>query len=259
MNQQDYKTFSEAWATAHEVMPAGKVLSTGAMKLCIDALSQYPIDALLLAINKHVQLARFAPAPKDIIDLLESGNKRLTADEAWAMMPKDEFDTVVWTDEMAEAYGIAYGLIVDGDIIAARMAFKGAYTRLCDEALLIGRPAHWKACIGYDKSKIEPALQKAVAAGRITQERANKLLPPPAESGAIAKRISGKVTEMPSNDENLKARWGEILMAIADGQRKMAERECQKVIEREQDRECFDQCKRDMLKRVEAKLGGALA
>lgn len=255
MNQQDYKTFATAWANAHEVMPAGKVLSQGAMKLCIDALNQYPIEALLLAINKHVQSARFAPAPKDIIDLLEAHNRRPTADEAWAMIPKDEFETVVWTQEMAEAYAIAYDLIIDGDKIAARMAFKGAYERLCGESALMQRPITWSVCIGYDKAKIEPALQKAVAAGRITQDRANKHLPAPADSGLIAGLLTGKVTELPANNENLKKHWHGLGEALKAGLAKRDAAEKQRVIDAEQKRFEFEQKRQAQIDAVEAKLG----
>lgn len=258
MNTNEYKTFADAWANAHEVMPAGKVLSQGAMKMCIESLRHYPLDMLLLAINKHVQTAKYAPAPKDIIDLLEIANKRLTADEAWAMRPKDEFETVVWTDEMAEAYNIAYDLIVDGDLIAARMAFKGAYERLCNEAMLTNRSVVWKVCKGYDKKRIEPALQQAVLAGRITQERANKYLPSPMDAGPIAGLISGKVTELPANNENLKARWGELSQALLDGQKKMAEKDRQRVADNEQKRLEFENKKQAMLDRV-ASLQGASA
>lgn len=254
MTPNEYRVFAEAWANANEVMPAGKVLSTGAMKMVIDALSKYPLDALLLAINKHVQSARFAPAPNDIISLLESGNKRLSADEAWAMMPADESETVVWTDEMAEAYNIAYDLLADGDKIGARMAFKAAYTRLCEQAELIGRPMRWNIAIGYDKTKIESVLAKAVSAGWITQQQAQKHLPAPTDAGPIAGLLTGKVVELPSNAQHLKARWGGIKQAVADAQKRVDERERQKAEARAEERRQFERRRQEALARIEEKM-----
>jgi hypothetical protein len=223
MNQNDYTAFADAWANAHEIMPAGKVLSQGGMKAVIDALKNYPLDTLLLAINHHVKTAPFAPAPKDIIDLLEMKQKRLSADEAWAMMPKDEFETVVWTEEMAAAYDIAYDLIVDGDRIAARMAFKGAYERLCSEADLMSKPVRWKVALGYDKALIEPVLQKAVELGRISHESVQHYLPAPMDAGPIAGLLTGKVLELPNNAEHLRERWSGLKQALDDANKRVSE------------------------------------
>ncbi len=225
MNVEDYSKFAEAWANAHEVMPAGKVLSQGAMMACIEALEHYPLDVLLLAIKKHMQTARFAPAPKDIIDLLGVGMARVGADEAWAICDKAETETIVWTEEMIQARGIAADFIHDGDKIAARMAFKSAYERLCNEAVLLNKPVKWSVSIGTDKQATAEALRKAVEQGRITQERANNLLPGPMDGGLIAGLITGKVSELPDNNDNLKKRWKGLSLALAAGQAKMAEKD----------------------------------
>jgi len=254
MHKQDFNKFSDAWADAHEAMAAGKILSPRAMVSIFDDFEDYSIESVLAALKHHRKTAKFAPTANDIIELLEAGNKRLTADEAWAMMPHDEFETIAWTREMAEAYDIAGGILAEGDKIAARMAFKGAYERLCAEAVLMQRPVSWAVCIGFDKSRIEPALQKAVAAGRISQDRANKFLPAPMDVGPIAGLLTGKVTELPNNDANLKAKWGELKQAMADGQRKLAEKERQKLLEREQKRLAFEQNRQEMLSRVAKKL-----
>jgi hypothetical protein len=254
MNQQDYKIFVAAWATAHEVMPAGKVLSSGAMKMCIDALDSYPLAALLLAIKKHVQSGRYAPAPKDIIDLLEAHNKRPTADEAWAALPGSEAETIVWTQEMAEAYAIAYDLIIGGDRIAARMAFKAAYERLCSESNIMGRGIAWTVCLGYDKRQIEPALMKAVAAGRITQSSASKLLPASTDSGLIAGLITGKITELPANNENLKKHWRGLAEALKTGEKRLEERRRQRAESAGEKQLKFEAQKIEIMARIDAKL-----
>lgn len=254
MNPQDYKSFTDAWANAHEVMPGGKQLSQGAMQMVIDALKHYPLSHLMAAISKHVQIGKFAPMPKDIIDLLEFRNKRMTADEAWAMMPRDESETVVMTEEMAAAYDVAFDQIIAGDLIAGRMSYKAAYDRLCLEAVIKNKPVVWKVSLGHDKKKIEPALLDAVEAGRLSKEKVKDYLPTPMDGGPIGKLITGKVTEIPKNNEVLRGKWKELGQALKDGQLRLEENE---IAAREQKRMEFEQRRADALKAVEEKMQGA--
>lgn len=254
MIPNEYSEFYEIWIDAHAKSSSNQIPADRVVMSVFDDLMNYSLDSVRAALRHHARQSRFAPTPHDVVSLLDSGNRRMSADEAWAVMPKDEFETVVWTHEMAEAYGIASGILVEGDKIAARMAFKSAYDRLCSEAVMMQRPVIWSVCVGFDKSRIEPALQKAVAAGRISQDRANKFLPAPVDAGPIAGLLTGKVTELPNNDANLKARWGELKQAMADGQKSLAEKERQRVIEAEQERLAFEQHRQEMLKRVDAKL-----
>lgn len=167
MNQADYKTFIEAWKRANEVLPGGKVLSTPAMQFVIEALNEYQLDTLLAAIKKHVQTARFAPTPADIIELIasHSGAKHINADEAWTIALKsfDEFETVVWTREIAEARAIAGPLYASGDTIAARMAFREAYNRIIKTA---GEPK-WFVNAGFDAARRADAVKEAILLKRL--------------------------------------------------------------------------------------------
>ena len=255
MNIQDFNTFQTAWSQAHEIMAAGKVFQKDTLELIFDGLAKYPLQSVLTALNYHCNTAKYAPVPADITEILDIKEKHISADEAWAMMPDDESVTVVWTREMSEAYSIAYKLIKYGDQVAVRMAFKASYTRLCDESKLVDRVPVWSACLGYDKAKIEPELMKAVSAGRITKETAVKLLPAPTYEGPIAGLLNGTVTELPTNDENLKKRWSEIKTAIQHGQEKLAEKEKKRITDASEKRFELESKKQETLKKVDAILG----
>ena len=104
-------------------------------------------------------------------------NDRPNPYEAWEMMPKDEKETVVWTDEMATAFGFVDQLISDGDIDQAMIVFIREYKSLCDQAVKSGRPIVWTPSLGHDPKGRVPALIDAVRKGRITKDHAIRLFP----------------------------------------------------------------------------------
>ncbi len=157
----------------HEISPAA------AMVMAKD-LEKYPIDVIgqALANLRRESKSRFSLA--GVIEQIErlQPDGRPGADEAWAMIPKDEYASAVITEEMAEAYGIALPLLHDGDKIAARMAFKEAYQRIIEKNKLQGIPPKWFPSLGSDKESREVALDTALRLGRISHEHVQALLPP---------------------------------------------------------------------------------
>ena len=254
MDNREFKEFSESFGAAWDFH---KPLSDRAILKAFDVLKHYPLSMILCAIDAHCQdrnKGQYAPKPSDIIDQIEKrnpANQRLSADEAWAMMPRSEDETVVWTEEMSGAYAAAYDLIIEGDRIAARMAFKGAYDRLCSEASMMQKPVVWKVCTGYDKTLIEPTLQKAVLAGRITQNLADKHLPAPQDAGVIAGLLTGKVTDLPNNAQHLKSKWKELGQAMRDGQQKLEDQKRQEALDRENKRIERERINRSILEEAE--------
>jgi hypothetical protein len=249
MIDSDYQTFSEAWTDAHEIMPGGKVLSPGAMTMCFDAISRYPIDVVLLAIKRHVATGKFAPIPKDIIDILEAGNNHVGADEAWAIVIEsmDERTTVVMTQEMQEARAIAWSVWESGDEVGARMAFRDAYNRIIKTAPV----PRWSVSLGFDVEGRVSSIGRAVELGQLTQEEAKRYLPAPREGGLIAGLLTGKVVDMPKNNAELRGRWESLKQAMLDGQARLEERERQ---EREQQRLRREQRRAEVLARVAEKI-----
>ena len=100
-----------------------------------------------------------------------------TADETWARIPKSESDAVVDTTEALMALAAAAPMIDDGDMIGARMAFKGAYDAAVLASKNAGRFPRYQISQGWDKSTTEPAVEKALALGQISKEVALAYLP----------------------------------------------------------------------------------
>jgi hypothetical protein len=111
----------------------------------------------------------------DIIVRIEDG--RPDPDEAWAMMPRTESSSVVWTDEMAQAWGVASPLLQAGEVSAAHTAFREIYTKAVLRARISRKPTHWTPSLGSDVAGRERVLLDAVKKQRISAEHAERLLP----------------------------------------------------------------------------------
>jgi hypothetical protein len=130
-----------------------------------------------------------------VIERLDDG--RPGAEEAWAQIPKSESETAVWTTEAAQAYGVAAPLIADGDMIAARMAFKETYLRLVQDARDRAEPVDWQVSLGHDPRGRDAPIARAVELGRLTYERAQNFVPLlPMPVGAPVALIAGAVKLM---------------------------------------------------------------
>lgn len=92
------------------------------------------------------------------------------------MLPRSESESIVWTDEMSSAFGIAAPLM-DEDKTAARMAFREAYKRAVDESREQRKPVNWTASLGHDPRGREQALKRAVELGRLSAPHALSLMP----------------------------------------------------------------------------------
>ncbi|HEU6456451.1 MAG TPA: hypothetical protein VN201_13410 [Roseateles sp.] len=150
--------------------------------LAFNALRPYPLADVSAAFSAHVrdpQRGKFAPTPADLIAQIEAARSdgRPGADEAWAMTPITEAQTVVWTNEIAEAFGIASTLLQSGDRVGARFAFKEAYERIVDQAKRSGRRPVWQVSLGHDLQQRKQALLVAVDKGLLTAEQAHDACP----------------------------------------------------------------------------------
>lgn len=109
------------------------------------------------------------------------------------MIPRDEAASVVWTEEMAQAFGVAIGLLEEGDQVAARMAFLERYRTLVQSARNAGELVHWTPSLGTDRLGREAALIAARDKGRLTHAHVAGLLPHREEqSGKVLAMIKAK-------------------------------------------------------------------
>jgi hypothetical protein len=173
-------------------------MTTQALELLLFDLSPYPVPAVLKALQRcRKELSKF-PTVKEIIARIDDG--RPGVEEAWAMVPKDEATSCVWTFEMAQAYSACASLI-DSDRIGARMAFKEKYEELVNEARSTGKRAAWSISIGSDKVQRERVVIEAVNKGRIEPLEALRLLPELQFSENFLRIAHHEVQELPRPDE----------------------------------------------------------
>jgi hypothetical protein len=141
------------------------------------ALAKYDLKTVRAGFDAHVrdpQRGRFVPNPADIVAQIEgiaAEDGRPGPDEAWATanQARSEDATVVWTAETMAAWSICKSLIDSGDAVAARMAFKEAYTRLVEEARTLRMPASWQTSLGHDTGLRDIAIRAAVEDGRLNR------------------------------------------------------------------------------------------
>ena len=135
------------------------------------------------ALNAHMndsQGGQFMPKMADIRKAIESAavnDGRPGPEEAWAMVPRDEAWTVVWTEEVAEAWGVAQPLLRERDPVAARMAFKESYVRIVQRARAEGNPVRWIASLGFDPNERAAVLAREVESGRLSLDYVARIAP----------------------------------------------------------------------------------
>ncbi|MGV3741044.1 MAG: hypothetical protein ACO1NO_01900 [Burkholderiaceae bacterium] len=153
----------------------GLPLSSAAAEMLARDLAGFNERAVLDALARCRLELQGPLKTSDIIVRIEDG--RPDADEAWAMMPRTESSSVVWTDEMAQAWGVASPLLQAGDISAAHAAFTESYTKAVLRARIHRTPAHWTPSLGSDVAGRERVLLEAVKKKRLSAEHAERLLP----------------------------------------------------------------------------------
>lgn len=189
-----------------------------------NGLADLPFDAVRMAVNAHAQdpkAGAFMPKIADIRRAIESSREdgHPGPDEAWsiALQARHESATVVWTEQISDAFFAAASPLLDeGDKIAARRAFIERYERVIADARKQGIDAKWIVSLGANADQRAQAIESAVRQGRLTTDYAHKLLPPPeaAAPGAMLalengiKDAAGSPEAAQANIQKLRALLG---------------------------------------------------
>lgn len=120
--------------------------------------------------TRHPERGRFPPRPADLTYALQQFDGHPSPDEAWAIAVKaaDESTTVVWTEQIAQAWGTA-SILFERTPGQAASAFKERYAGLLDAERAAGRPAQWLTSLGDNKGQAQAALQVAHSEGKLKQ------------------------------------------------------------------------------------------
>lgn len=222
MKSSDKRAFGEMLMALLEIH--GRSATPMVLDLWWRAMERYELGQVQEAMSAYLsdpEAGRYPPTPAGILAKLVTRDGRPQADEAWsiAVTARDETETVCWTEEIAEATSAAWPILDLGDRVGARMAFLAAYERLVAQARADDRPVRWSLSLGHDGPKRSAAVVRAVAAGRLTRDRVEHLLPQEEAQGPIAdiaRLLAGKVIEHPARaDGQYRQRMAELRAALS--------------------------------------------
>jgi hypothetical protein len=175
MNTNEKAEFTDLLIGTFEVY--GTKITQTSIMIWINSMSKYPFFDLKTALTYHIQNSPYAPKPSDMINFIQAQDGRPGADEAWAMIPRNESVSAILSQEMLTAMAAAQPLLNEGDQVAARMAFKESYSNLVNSARQTSRPVEWFPSLGNDKYGREAVVKEAIRLGRISETHGRKLLP----------------------------------------------------------------------------------
>lgn len=251
------------WLCAQLALTAealGHAVSPAAAAMMASDLSSYAQPVLQRALTRVRSEHSGKLTLKVILDRLEALAGRMAPNEAWslALQAQDEAVTVVWTDEIQQAWVQARQVLHAGDKIGARMTFIAAYERitaLAREQRQLPAPV---VSIGWDGAQRAAALERAVTSGLLTHEHAAEYsdtlaLPAPAFSPLAL--LAGRVEVTTGAPPELRERLGQLRDYFARRSNRFTR---QQVVARAE-RMRLGQAKRQTAKAVQAYQQGAQA
>lgn len=134
LSNRDIDWLAGELAATAEAM--GQVISENTVALMVADFRCFSKHQLKEALHRVRMECTGKLTPKAVLDQLDAIQGRLGADEAFALVLKatDETQTVVWTDEIAQAWTACAPMLKGRDQVGARMAFKQAYERIVQDA-----------------------------------------------------------------------------------------------------------------------------
>lgn len=152
----------------------GNRLSDIAARVLVSDLAEYDEETVIAALKRvrHEHQGNLTLAA--IVTRMKTAGGHPGAEEAWALCPKDEDTTVVTTSEIIGAWNLCKALYYSGEQVAARMAFREAYT-----SSIAGRQqtkAKWFISMGQDKGTHVHAVLTAIEQARLEMRHGLSLL-----------------------------------------------------------------------------------
>ena len=172
LEQQKMKWLMQELAATAEMLD--KPISPPVVMMLATDLEDYPREVLAVALKRVRSEGAGKLTSKAIIEAIDAAMGRPGANEAWAtaLSANDERNTVVWTEEMAQAWEVARPVVQGGDEIGGRMAFRDAYERLVRAARDERRAPVVTVSVGWDAELRATAVEKAVKIGYMPGEQA---------------------------------------------------------------------------------------
>jgi hypothetical protein len=199
LNEKELDWLVDQLAATSELL--GQQLSVMAAAMLAEDLAAYSRPVLSAALKRIRTEHTGKLTLKAIIECIDAAMGRPSSNEAWAgaLLALDERNTVVWTEEMAQAWSVAQPLATGGDLIGARMAFKDAYDRLVRTAREERRTPVVSVSIGWDAAGRTAPVEQAVKLGYMPPNQAHQYLSAPAAPGVVALLMhNGEISsEMP--------------------------------------------------------------
>lgn len=213
----------------------GQEIKPNAAALLADDLSCYPREVLAKALSRVRTEHTGKLTPKAVLDRIDEVMGRPAANEAWAIAVAalDERNTIVWTHEMQEAWGVSRDLAARGDIVGARMAFISTYERLSRTARDERRAPTVTVSVGWDQDLRAPAVERAVKLGYLSEEDARTYAPALAFNPAFnpVALLTGKVVPVKDAPPEVRERLAVLRETLANSAARQREERVREQIQ----------------------------
>lgn len=201
---------------------SGREIGPAALALLVADLAHIPKQHLRAALTRIRAEHKGPILSGTVLQYVEHAMGRMLPNEAYALAlaAQDERATVVWTDEIAEAWRVAHPLVLAGDRFGARTAFLEAYGRITGEARVARRMPELQVSLGHDAEARVRALQDAAARlggpDALPEVARDALgLPPPRARAALPAPTTGDSASKAQALLALKNLGSQMAMAVA--------------------------------------------
>ena len=189
----------------------GTQLSDNAMLVMAEDLLAYPLDKVLIALERCRRELKGRLTQAAILERVDDGWQ--STEEAFNTLVagwESEHLSILTTHTAMHAAESASALFNAGDKYRAGLAFKTAYERIVSEKKAKGIQPDWYVSAGLDKEQLAQLVTEAAATGKITNDYALALLP----AGEERMNIETRNLLTDKQKEEGKARLGNLLNLI---------------------------------------------